>query len=258
MHVIQTKRLGDAMHAFAVVSAKARAGGAPVFSVHESHAPLFVGSNLTLVLSTRGTAWAALKKGQFRGPVHGEHVRLTMARVSGLASDADLAARLSLQLERPVKKAYAVVCPDAAVRYKEWDGQRWASVAEHMVSKGFVVAVCRAPGRPVMAMPRGASSVDATLPQLAQLLLGASFLVGVDSGHIHLADALGTPVVGLYGATSTMTYGPFCNVERCVDRHRDAYPARARYNSAVHLRRGAMSSISIDDVIAMTSACAQS
>jgi len=246
------------MHAFAVVSAKVRAGGAPVFSVHEDHAPLFVGSNLTLVLSARGTAWAALKKGQFRGPIHGEHVRVSMARAAGLAPDVNLSAKLSLQAERPVKKAYVVVCPDAAVRYKEWDEPRWAGVAEDIVNRGFLVAVCRAPGRPVMALPRGASSVDATLPQLAQLLLGASFLVGVDSGHIHLADALGRPVVGLYGATSTITYGPFCNSERCVDRHRDVYPTGVPYNSVAHLRRGAMDSISIDDVIAMTSVCASS
>jgi len=45
------------------------------------------------------------------------------------------------------------------------------------------------------------------LGQLATVVSGAEFLVGCDSGPLHLADAFGVPCVGLYGATSTVTWG---------------------------------------------------
>jgi ADP-heptose:LPS heptosyltransferase len=44
---------------------------------------------------------------------------------------------------------------------------------------------------------------------LAALLRRSALFVGADSGPLHLAAALGTPVVGLYGPKHPLTYGPY-------------------------------------------------
>ncbi len=47
-----------------------------------------------------------------------------------------------------------------------------------------------------------------SLPGLAALLRGADLFVGNDSGPMHLAAALGTPTVGLFGSSSPIWTGP--------------------------------------------------
>jgi len=47
-----------------------------------------------------------------------------------------------------------------------------------------------------------------SLPQLAALLQRANLLISGDSGPIHIASALGTPIIGLYGPTNPALTGP--------------------------------------------------
>ena len=47
-------------------------------------------------------------------------------------------------------------------------------------------------------------------------------MVAPDSGPAHFADAMGTPVVGLYAATWARRSGPVNNLEHSVDRFPDA------------------------------------
>lgn len=47
------------------------------------------------------------------------------------------------------------------------------------------------------------------LPQLMALLRRARFLVAADTGPLHLASALSTPVIGLYGPTDPARNGPY-------------------------------------------------
>jgi ADP-heptose:LPS heptosyltransferase len=40
-------------------------------------------------------------------------------------------------------------------------------------------------------------------------------VVAADSGPLHLAAMMGTPVVGLYGPVSPLEFGPLCPPGRC-------------------------------------------
>lgn len=51
--------------------------------------------------------------------------------------------------------------------------------------------------------------VGASLGQLAAVLRRCQLVVGVDSGVLHLAVAMGTPTVHLYGPVSAATFGPW-------------------------------------------------
>lgn len=61
-----------------------------------------------------------------------------------------------------------------------------------------------------------------TLHQALAMLDQAACLVAPDSGPVHFAAALGTPVVGLYAATWSKRSGPLGSLEHCVDRFPEA------------------------------------
>jgi ADP-heptose:LPS heptosyltransferase len=54
------------------------------------------------------------------------------------------------------------------------------------------------------------------LRELASLLRSAKLVIGGDTGPLHLAAALGTKVVGLYGPTSCRRNGPYGQLGRCI------------------------------------------
>jgi heptosyltransferase I len=56
-----------------------------------------------------------------------------------------------------------------------------------------------------------------TLEQSKALLQAADLLISPDSGPVHIANALGTPVLGLYAATWARRSGPFNSLQWSVD-----------------------------------------
>jgi heptosyltransferase I len=58
-----------------------------------------------------------------------------------------------------------------------------------------------------------------TLPELLALLARSSALLAPDSGPVHMATMVATPVLGLYAATNPQRSGPYLSREWCVDRY---------------------------------------
>jgi heptosyltransferase-1 len=76
------------------------------------------------------------------------------------------------------------------------------------------------------------------------LLRRAKFVVSADTGPLHLASALGTPVVGLYGPTDPARNGPYGGrnvVIRNPSKSETTYRRGASYSSP-------MLSITVDQV----------
>jgi heptosyltransferase-1 len=84
------------------------------------------------------------------------------------------------------------------------------------------------------------------LAQLMALLRGAEFFVGGDTGPLHLAVALETPVIGLYGPTDPARNGPYSPLDIVV--------RNARREETTYKREDApapsMRSITMEQVIA--------
>jgi heptosyltransferase-1 len=55
-----------------------------------------------------------------------------------------------------------------------------------------------------------------TLPEMVELIRGATVMVTNDTGPMHVAAALGKPVVGLFGPTEPRRTGPYGQVERAL------------------------------------------
>lgn len=61
-----------------------------------------------------------------------------------------------------------------------------------------------------------------TLPQLLALLSRATALLAPDSGPVHMATMVGTPVIGLYAATNPARSGPYLSRNLCLDAYAQA------------------------------------
>lgn len=110
---------------------------------------------------------------------------------------------------------FVLLNPGAGWGAKRWPPERYGLVARHLAEGGLKSLVNFGPGeeglaRAVEAASAGAAeSVGCTLTELISLTRRASLFIGGDTGPIHLAAALGVPVVAIFGPTSPARNGPF-------------------------------------------------
>jgi ADP-heptose:LPS heptosyltransferase len=122
---------------------------------------------------------------------------------------------------------FAVLNPGAAWPNKRWPAERFGEVAAFLRDvRGIRSVVVWGPGeqelaRSVVSASNGAA-VEAPptgLADLVSLLRGASLCVSGDTGPLHLAAAVGTPVVGIFGPTDPERNGPWLAEDVVVTRH---------------------------------------
>jgi lipopolysaccharide heptosyltransferase I len=100
---------------------------------------------------------------------------------------------------------------------KRWAPEKFAAVAEALAARGARPIVTWGPGeRPlaerVVILARGAATIapeTTSLLDLAAIYARCDTVSGADTGPIHLAAALGVPVVGLYGPKDPAIYAPW-------------------------------------------------
>ncbi|HEX7708480.1 MAG TPA: glycosyltransferase family 9 protein [Thermoanaerobaculia bacterium] len=127
-----------------------------------------------------------------------------------------------------------VLLPGAGKRNKIWPPERFGELARRI---GARAVVAWGPPDRLLAEATGAPLAPPTnLRELAWLLRHARVVVGGDTGPLHLAAALGTKVVGLYGPTNPRRTGPYGQLDRCIERY-----------STTKL----MNSISVEDVMTL-------
>jgi lipopolysaccharide heptosyltransferase I len=106
-----------------------------------------------------------------------------------------------------------VLLPGAGRKEKQWP--YFAELA-----KRIDALVVWGPGEERLARETGARMAPPTnLRELARLLRDARLVIGGDTGPLHLAAALGTPVVGLYGPTNPARNGPYGQLGNVVESY---------------------------------------
>lgn len=109
----------------------------------------------------------------------------------------------------------ALLNPGAGWGAKRWPVERYAAVARGLIERGFRVLVNAGPSEEVLAdvIVKGTSGaaipLATSLEQLVALTRRITLCVAGDTGPLHLACALGRPVVGIYGPTDPSRNGPF-------------------------------------------------
>jgi ADP-heptose:LPS heptosyltransferase len=102
---------------------------------------------------------------------------------------------------------------------REWPLARWQQLARSLMEEGYAVVLTGAPSdaplNRLIADTFGAAhrsrvhnAAGRSLAQTAAVLSHAACTVSVNTGVMHMAAALGVPVVGLHGATAVHRWGP--------------------------------------------------
>jgi heptosyltransferase II len=119
-------------------------------------------------------------------------------------------ARLGLPEERPL----VALAPGAVGPSKRWPSASYAEVAKRLSRDGVSVAVIGGPGEAQLAgeICAGDPAIrDLTGPDLRNAILAlasADAAISNDSGLLHVAAALGTPTIGIFGPTSPWHWAP--------------------------------------------------
>ena len=124
-------------------------------------------------------------------------------------------------LEAPAAGANPIVFqPGSGWPLKNWVPQRWGELAIKIRQRwGMTPLVPGGPGEDALveavveASDGSAYGLAGRLSvgELAALYRRARVVIGIDSGPVHLAVMVGTPVIGLYGPLDPLKWGPWCS-----------------------------------------------
>jgi len=111
---------------------------------------------------------------------------------------------------------YALIHPVAAFDTKQWATENFARIAEFLHEKGLqIVAVATKKEREVLENLKKISKVpiltfdDLILPEITALASRAEIFVGNDSGIAHIAAAVQTPSVVIFGSSNINHWRPW-------------------------------------------------
>jgi len=149
---------------------------------------------------------------------------------------------------------FVVLSPGGGWGSKCWPVERYAALHNALArERGWRTVLNAGPGEEKLvsafqAQARVTKPVQLTLTlrQLVALLKRAKVLVSGDTGPLHLAAVLGTPVVGLYGPTDPARNGPY-GPRAVVVRHREKATITYKHEEETS---PALLAISVEEVVA--------
>lgn len=190
-----------------------------------------------------------------RVPIHSVEQQLALLNWSGvpwpesrprlsLAVIPEVKARLSERLQalggsglsESAGGGFGCIVPGAAFDSKRWSAGGFAAVADHLSrSWNLQTIVIAGPGqqklaREVASAARAETAVldGLSLKELVALLEMARVFVGNDSGPMHIAAALGRPVVAVWGSSDATVWHPWTETPwRIVDGRRSTVDGRS-------------------------------
>jgi len=171
---------------------------------------------------------------------HQAEALLSFARVLGADTEGVDRAPPVREKDRELAREHqpepgraVLISPCSSHAARNWAPARYAEVADWVIEQtGRPVILSGGPSQ--MEKRVGAEIASAmrhqptnligrdTLGQSLAMLERAACLIAPDSGPVHFAAALGTPVVGLYASTWSRRSGPLGSLEHCVDRFPEA------------------------------------
>ena len=146
-------------------------------------------------------------------------------------------ARSTLQEHLPAGKPYLVISPCSSMTYRNWDAEAYAQVARYANEKyGLSIVLSGGPseiehefGRIITQhcqVPVINLIGKTTLKQLLALLQDARVVIAPDAGPAHLANAVGTPVIGLYATTNPDRARPYNWPQLVANKYPEAILAK--------------------------------
>jgi lipopolysaccharide heptosyltransferase I len=179
--------------------------------------------------------------------VHDEEIAFPLASVPSAAVD-DVRRRVGGQ-------AFALINPGAGWPNKRWPPGAFGALAAFVREQcGLVPVVVWGPGEEALADRVVAASSKAaliapptTVADLVALSRAASLVVSGDTGPLHIATAVGTPTVSLFGPTDPERNGPWTREDVVVSRYDRC---GCHYDRRCHEARWCLSDVGTAEVCA--------
>jgi heptosyltransferase I len=226
------------MHGQIRTALLALATGAPArIGFDRPRAEVWQASERAFPEQTRKHAWQGAREGSWLAYTHTIAVPtlemhavdryLNVGRLLGLDDGpADFSFPIPQEADRRIealldyydiaKAKIVVMAPGTIWETKQWRREAFAEAARHFLQKKFAVTLIgsereRAVCNEVAALAPGVVNLggETTLSELAALIRRAAICVTNDSGPMHLAVALGRPVVSVFGPTDPIWIGPY-------------------------------------------------
>jgi lipopolysaccharide heptosyltransferase I len=182
------------------------------------------------------------------------YIEAVGAREFPLPDTSAEAARVARELGAAGFADFVVLNPGGGWASKLWPAEGFGAVAARLREQGLASLVTWGPGEEdladrVVAASRGAAtrSFPTTLLEYVEIARRAKLVIAADTGTLHLACAVRTPVVGLFGPTDPARNGPFDPADRVVRRVPTCAPCHRR---VCPTHGGVMGGIRVDEVVA--------
>lgn len=162
-----------------------------------------------------------------------------------LRNSQDASAHVNENLASQGIDRYVVLSPGGGWRSKYWPAERFGALCQRIHnSLGLRCILNSGPGEDELVAAVLAASGDANplpfrsgLEQLMAVLRNALCVVGGDTGPLHLAAALGTPVVALFGPTDPARNGPYPVLKRTASNSKQNIVLRSPHAVTSYKRR---------------------
>jgi heptosyltransferase-3 len=170
---------------------------------------------------------------------HAHTVESTMAlmRWLGVRREQPPPLRYEVHLEEAGRmqeklkgRPYVVIHPGSVLETKRWNAMRFGELARGLAARGFTIVVTAGPGEESLASSVAKETGETvivlglTIPELAELIRGARLYVGNDSGPTHLAAAVRTPTVAVWGSSDSRRWRPWSTEQRVVQNPFECNP----------------------------------
>jgi ADP-heptose:LPS heptosyltransferase len=149
--------------------------------------------------------------------------------------------------------SFVVLNPGGGWESKLWPAEAFAALARSLAQEGVRTLVTFGPGEEALAdcIVAGSSgsarkAFATTLREYVALARRALLVVAADTGPLHLACAVGTPVVALFGPTDPERNGPFDSRDRVVRRAPSCAPC---YRRGCPVHAGVMATLPVAEVV---------
>jgi heptosyltransferase I len=199
---------------------------------------------------------------------HTQDLLLGYREALGVPADAPVEWRITFSdEERSERERFFAGLGDAPVAglvlatanpKKDWPADRHAPLARALAGLGYRVLLIGGPSErertiaaSVLADPAtgAVSGLGDSVRRMMWMVAGVDLLISPDTGPLHLAHALGTPVIGLFGHTNPARVGPWRAFrDLVIDRYTE--PGAAPDPTLYEPRYGRMETISVADVLA--------
>jgi lipopolysaccharide heptosyltransferase I len=209
--------------------------------------------------------WAHVFYSETCEPPAGVHVTDKNLALLGAVGLHNVAKRFPLEAKdsdavADVRKSvggarFALMNPGAGWPNKRWPPEWFASLADKLrTARGIETVVLWGPGEETLARHVVEVSRDAArlAPQtevadIIGLSRAAAVFISGDTGPLHIAAAVGTPVVGIYGPTNAARNGPWHPSDESVSRYAEC---RCHYRRRCRLETCCLLDITVDQVMA--------